>query len=300
MNEGDNMKKRNVVLTLGRSIVLKLVLTFALTAAALAQGPTPPTGAPQIPAQGNGSRLYLPSILKSPSGPAGLKGAALPYQEMVCGDVAALDARWFYDWDYKNPCPASQAEFVPMTWSVRTLPQADQLPKGEWLLGPNEPNYAGQAVASPEEVVVAWPTLEATGRKLVSPAVSACEDPKDANCLNPLWLEQFMASCARCRVDAIALHWYGCDVNALAAYLDKRAHQFNKPLWLTEWSCPDWAGNPVVFMQRALPVVQARVERYAWFATRTKGWPYLDPLITGDNLTSLGSVYREAAPGSVP
>jgi len=291
------VKERNVVATLGRSIALKLVLTFALTAVALAQGPTPPAKPPKIPAQGTGNHIYLPSILKSsPPGPAGLKGAALP--EIVCSDVTALGASWFYDWSYKNPCPDSQAEFVPMAWSVRALPQPNQLPKSEWLLGPNEPNYKGQAVASPEDVVAAWPTLEATGRKLVSPAVSACENPKDTNCLNPLWLEQYMALCAKCRIDAIALHWYGCDVNALAAYLDKRARQFDKPLWLTEWSCPNWAGNPVAFMQKALPVVRGRVDRYAWFATRTGSWPYLDPLITGGSLTLLGSVYRNAAPGS--
>ena len=293
------MKGRNVVSTLGRSIALKLVLTFALTAAALAQSPTPPARPPKIPAQGTGPQLHLPLILEpSPPGPVGLKGAALPYNQLVCGDVAALGATWFYDWDYKNLCPDSQAEFVPMAWSIRALPQANQLPKGAWLLGPNEPNYSGQAVASPQDVVVAWPTLEATGRKLVSPAVSACENPKDTNCLNPLWLEQFMALCAKCRIDAIALHWYGCDVNALAAYLDKRASQFNKPLWLTEWSCPNSAGNPLAFMQKALPVVQARVARYAWFATRTASWPYLDPLLVGSNLTSLGSVYRSADPGS--
>ncbi len=140
--------------------------------------------------------------------------------------------------------------------------------------------------------------MEATGRKLVSPAVSACENPKDANCLNPLWLEQFMTLCARCRIDAIALHWYGCSVNDLATYLDKRARQFNKPLWLTEWSCPNSAGNPAAFMRAALPVVQARVDRYAWFATRTGSWPYLDPLLAGSNLTPLGSIYQNAAPGS--
>jgi hypothetical protein len=293
------MRGHNAISTLGRSIALELVLAFTLTATALAQSPTPSAGPTKIPAPGTGSRVHLPLILKSsPLGPVGLKGAALPYSQVVCGDVAALGARWFYDWDYRNPCPDSQAEFVPMVWSIRALPQPSQLPKGEWLLGPNEPNYSGQAVASPQDVVVAWPTLEATGRKLGSPAVSACENPKDTNCLNPLWLEQFMELCAKCRIDAIALHWYGCDVNALAAYLDKRASQFNKPLWLTEWACPNWAGNPIAFMQAALPVVQARVARYAWFATRTGSWPDLDPLLIGSNLTPLGSVYLNAAPGS--
>ncbi len=294
------MKGHKIASTLGRSIALKLVLTFALTAVALAQSPTPSAGPTKIPAQGTGQHIYLPFILKSLSNPIGLKGVALPYIETACADVAALGVTWFYDWGYKNPCPDSQAEFVPMVWSIRTIPQPSQLPTGEWLLGPNEPNYKGQAVASPEDVVAAWPTLEATGRKLVSPAVSACENPQDTNCLNPHWLEQFMTLCAKCRIDVIALHWYGCSVNALAAYLDKRASQFNKPLWLTEWACPNWAGNPVTFMQKALPVVQARVARYAWFATRTQNLPYFDPLLAGNNLTPLGSVYLNAASGSRP
>ncbi len=289
------MRGRKIASTLGRVITLTLVLTFALTAAALAQSPTPSAGPTTIPAQGTGKHLYLPFILKSSSNSIGLKGVALPY--LICGDIAALGARWFYDWNYKNPCPDSQAEFVPMAWSIRALPQPSQLPKSEWLLGPNEPNYKGQAVASPQDVVIAWPALEATGRKLASPAVSACENPKNTNCLNPLWLEQFMALCTKCRIDAIAVHWYGCNVNALAAYLDKRASQFKKPLWLTEWSCPNSAGNPVAFMQKALPVVQARVARYAWFATRTENWPDLGPLLVGNKLTPLGSVYLNAASG---
>jgi hypothetical protein len=237
--------------------------------------------------------VFLPLVfIAPPPAPTVAKGAAIPYGQQECSDVEALGATWFYDWSYRNPCPASRAEYVPMIWSSHAVPAVSRLSPSAWLMGPNEPNYQGQAVASPEDVAAMWPTLEATGRKLVSPAVSACENPRNPYCLDRLWLEKFMALCTNCRIDAIAVHWYGCDAKQIAAYLDKRASQFHKPLWLTEWACPSYAGDPVKFMAKALPVIKERVDRYAWFAARTTDFPEFDPLVTNAGLTSLGRAYR--------
>jgi len=234
--------------------------------------------------------VLLPVILFGAAFASG-RGAALPYEQVVCGDVEALGATWFYNWDLVNPCPGSRAEFVPMIWSIGQVAELRGLSADGWLLGPNEPNYRRQAEALPEQVAAIWPALEATGRNLASPAVSACESKYDRNCLDRYWLEKFMSACAGCRIEAVAVHWYGCDADALAAYLDRRAEQFGKPIWLTEWACPTWAGDPVQFMREALPMVEAKTERNAWFATRTAGFRFFEPLID-DGLTSLGETYR--------
>lgn len=220
------------------------------------------------------------------------RGAALPYEFVVCQDIAELGASWYYDWDWKQPCDVG-AEFVPMVWNVGQVEHLAELPDSVWLLGPNEPNYAGQGVATPADVAAVWPLLEATGRALASPAVSACENPDAPACLNPTWLEEWAALCQDCRYEAVALHWYGCDVAALAAYLDMRHAQFpEKEIWLTEFACGR-AGDPGAFMAGALEAIRARafVTRYAWFATRTGLWPGLMPLVDDGGLTELGYTY---------
>lgn len=228
------------------------------------------------------------------------RGAALPLEFVYCDDVAALDAAWYYDWDWQQPCE-TDAEFVPILWNVAQAAHMGELPEGEWLLTMNEPNYRGQGVASPQEVAAIWPTLEATRRKLVSPAVSACESASDPNCLNQNWLEEWMALCQDCRYEAIALHWYGCDVDQLTAYLDRRHAQFpGKDIWLTEFACSPWwepygYAAPEEFMAQALEAIRQRpwITRYAWFASRTYLCPWFEPLVSYDGLTGLGQIYSE-------
>jgi len=237
--------------------------------------------------------VFLPVILAGATYSGSfVRGAAMPYGQEQCSDIATLGVSWYYNWHYIDPCPGSRSEYMPMVWGAE-FPTGAQFGGAGWLMGPNEPNYRGQAVATPEEVAAMWPQVEATGRRLVSPAVSACESESDDNCFDRFWLEKFMTACQDCRIDAISLHWFGCDVYELAAYLDRRAAQFDRPLWLTEWACPSWAGDPAAFMRQALPVVEARTERNAWFATRTAGWQWLDPLVGAMGLTELGREYAQ-------
>ena len=66
-------------------------------------------------------------------------------------------------------------EYVPMVWSAGSLPIPSTLAgSSEWLLGFNEPNYIGQAHMDPATAASLWPQLEATGRRLVGPAVADC------------------------------------------------------------------------------------------------------------------------------
>ncbi|MHC4620470.1 MAG: glycosyl hydrolase [Planctomycetota bacterium] len=213
-----------------------------------------------------------------------------------CEDVEALGVDWFYNWGLSSDCPGH----IPMVWGIENVAQVGELSSDGWLLTINEPNYRGQAVASPGQVAAIWPQLEATGRKLVSPAVSACEDRRDPNCLDPFWLEKWVAACEDCRYEAVALHWFGCDIELLTAYLDRRIAQFpDKEIWLTEWACsplwheyyPHLYPTPEDFMRAALPEVRVRVDRYAWYATRPPEW-YFKPLVDESGLTLLGEIYR--------
>ena len=62
-----------------------------------------------------------------------------------------------------------------MIWDASYLPlRANELPASDWLLGFNEPNYSNQANLSPQAAATLWPQLEATGRRLVGPAVADC------------------------------------------------------------------------------------------------------------------------------
>lgn len=161
----------------------------------------------------------------------------------------------------------------------------------EWLLTFNEPNYATQSNITPEQAVAMWPLLEATGRKLISPAVGHCEW-NIPGCVDDGWLEKFMSLCVGCRIDRIALHFYGCSSNKLFDYLDKRWAQYGKLIWLTEFACPSTVGDSIRFMNDTVSELKNHhVERYAWFATRTNSWPEFLPLVTNDELTALGLKY---------
>jgi Glycosyl hydrolase catalytic core len=63
------------------------------------------------------------------------------------------------------------------------------------------------------------------------------------------WLDQFMAGAKQrgCRVDFIALRWYGSDFSAAAvgqlkSYLRQVYAKYRLPIWLTEFALIKWDG----------------------------------------------------------
>ena len=237
-------------------------------------------------------KVYLPMIQM---GEARKAGAATPWQRtMNCQASVALNTSWAYNWGPTNKDNCETVEFVPMVWGkITSVPVLTD--NSQWLLPFNEPNYSGQAVMTPAQAVAMWSFLEATGRKLTTPAVSACENPNNPLCLNNHWLEQFMTACVGCRIDALALHYYSCSVNDLRNYLAYRHAQYpSLPIWLTEFGCPTYAGDPVAFMRDAIPMLDSLsyVKRYAAFAVDTTGFSDFLSLTDGNgNLTTLGQVY---------
>ncbi|BCJ41782.1 sigma-70 family RNA polymerase sigma factor [Actinoplanes ianthinogenes] len=273
----------------------------------------PPSAAPT-------SRSPSPSrTQKSPSAKAAVPATRTSAKKGVGvwkfdGSTAALKnvgAGWYYDWAPQNdeiPGPAG-VEFVPMIWGKQnvtsaTLKQAKA--EGDVLLGFNEPDMGGQANMSVEDALAAWPQLEATGMRLVSPAVAYGGDTAGG------WLDRFMtgAKAKGLRVDAIALHWYGSDFSAAAVdqflgYVDAVHKRYGKPIWITEFGLMNFSGSPkypsdaqkVTFIKGTTAGLEKRsfVERYAWFGLPAVGDSvdfglYKD----GDSPTEAGKAYRAA------
>jgi hypothetical protein len=74
------------------------------------------------------------------------------------------------------------------------------------LLGFNEPDLPAQANLSPQAAADAWKQhiQPYAGRaKLVSPAITNGPPPMGTG-----WMDQFLAACNGCTIDAIAIHIY--------------------------------------------------------------------------------------------
>ena len=102
----------------------------------------------------------------------------------------------------------------------------------------NEPDLASQGNMSPDEALSYWDKLEATGKKLSSPAIT--NGPDGAK-----WLDEFMskAQAQGKQVDSISLHWYGSSsqptdekVAAMKSYIEGIHKKYpDKPINLTEF-----------------------------------------------------------------
>ena len=219
----------------------------------------------------------------------------------AAGTLRSVGARWAYDWSGESALAGKPGvEFVPMAWGAGSVTdqavagwtQARRSGAARWLLGPNEPDLAEQADLSPEAVLELWPRLQATGLKLVSPAVA---NPATRSQTHPdqRWLDAFMAGAERrgLRVDAVALHYYGDWTDpATVRWIERdlrAVHQrWKKPIWITEAGALEawrWEGRAphatptkaraVAHLQRLVAMTRRLgfVDRVAWFMDRCTG-----------------------------
>lgn len=225
-------------------------------------------------------------------------------------DLGALapGVTWFYNWASSPPRTVAAdferlgVEFVPMLWNgnftvedaVKKIPAS-----AKYLLGFNEPNFHSQANMTPAQAAARWPDVEAVAARrnleIVSPAVNFCGG--GCNVTNPVdWMDQFFAACQGCKIDYVAIHWYACDGPALTWYLNQ-FRKYDRPIWLTEFSCADQGVQPVSkqqsYMKAALEILEGDpdVFRYAWFAGRADNVANVDLLGATGALTALGSDY---------
>jgi len=210
--------------------------------------------------------------------------------------------RWWYNWAIKGSGANVGIEFVPMIWNQTSVGSA--LPSGsKYVLGFNEPNFFSQANLSATQAASDWPALQANansaGVGIVGPAMNFCGPAAQCQGTDPYqYLKDFFAACTNCQVDYIAVHWYNCDLPSLRDYLEPGGslegfEQFNKPIWLTEFSCDTSASaaQQEAYMRAAIPYLEgnSHVFRYSWFSA--------DPipnakLVNSDGSpTALGQVY---------
>jgi Glycosyl hydrolase catalytic core len=232
-----------------------------------------------------------------------LKGVAFSTTTGTCADLSRLGLSWYYNWGSTTKCTG--IEYVPQIWGDWTalswVPTPAKAVAGgaKELLSFNEPDGAGQANMTVAQALALWPSFDQPGVKIGSPAVAG-----------EGWLPDFMTGVAaqNLRVDFIAVHWYGWDPGTCndTSQLEgkiKWAEQWQRPIWITEWSCRLQPVDTVnKFYTDALAMFKNHplVERYAWFETRSASDPnstdfnnatLLDP---SGNPTTLGNEYIAA------
>ena len=244
----------------------------------------------------------------------------MAYGSNSVADLRAVSSgvNWWYNWasqpDNPNVAAAYASlgmSYVPMLWNGNF--DANKLAtnpfSGSYLLGFNEPNFTHQGNLTPQQAAALWPQVEQVARahqmKIVSPAVNYCGG--GCNVTDPFaWLDQFLATCVNCQIDAIAMHWYACDKSALQWYLGQFESRYNKPLWLTEFACLDSgtinADVEAAYMRDALQLLESdpHVARYAWFTGRSTSQPAVNLLGADGRLTPLGQIYVSAPQACKP
>lgn len=243
------------------------------------------------------------------------RGVSYGYHSAADMNVVSQGISWWYNWStqpdvqIRNIYSGYNVEFVPMAWNASGISGLEAWISQDHgiknILGFNEPNFIDQANMTPSQAAAAWPQLQALadkyGLKLVSPAVNYC-----GNCVtengttytNPFkWLDDFFKACAGCRVDYIALHWYGGG-NSIVSYIND-ARKYKKPIWVTEfagWDQGMTASDQKNFLAGATNFLERDpdVFRYSWFTGRGNGpsvFPYIDLFGTSGTLTTLGQLY---------
>lgn len=206
---------------------------------------------------------------------------------------------WWYNWSAQGSSK-SGIEFVPMLWGSGSLNAT--IPSGSaFLLTFNEPNFKAQSNLTAAQAASYWSAIQtkAAGIPIVGPGMNYCGPASQCNGTDPYqYLTDFFASCAGCRVDHVAVHWYNCDLPSLRDYLEAGANlpgfeQFGRPIWVTEFSCDPSASvaQQEAYMRAAIPYLESnpKVFRYSWFSADPI--PNAKLMNADGSPTALGQVY---------
>ncbi|QOV89893.1 glycosyl hydrolase [Humisphaera borealis] len=252
--------------------------------------------------------------------------------------AAALDVSWNYSWNlHLADEQPKEREFMPMVFGGKWLgnPKAvnklsEQLTaelgplvrsgRVKRLLGPNEPDHKEQGNMTVEQTLALWPTLEALGVPLCSPACANTEGTEAADPANQgvggNWMPAFMAEVDKreLRVDYIGTHGYpGPNAEAFKTKL-KRIHEKygGRPLLITEFAVADWKtggdiakhrytqAQVLAFMKDVVPWMERQkwIAGYAWFPFEADSPQGTSSALfdAKDKLTALGRFYRSVTP----
>lgn len=178
------------------------------------------------------------------------------------------------------------------------------MPAGSTAFGFNEPDQSGLSAAEAASLYLSQVTpLRESG------AIGSLGTPPITNGGSGLpWLVEFMDACSACKIDFVAVHWYGPDMDLLESQMETiHAAVPDLSVWITEVGCTDWnvATNPsaadiATFLSAASAWFEATswIARWAWFAAM----PITDTSLgvanelllgatAGSSISSLGSQY---------
>jgi hypothetical protein len=167
---------------------------------------------------------------------------------------ASIQGKWGYNWSRTNNAALpGDVVFHPMQWGnfnwdigsqqgplEQFISEWQRAARSMHLLGFNEPDGSEQANLTVDQVIEFWPRLERLDLPLVSPVTVS---PENA------WMTNFMtqALARGCRLDAIAAHNYpgpdGGNPDQLINLLQGSYTDWNRPVWLTEFSTVNWSGT---------------------------------------------------------
>lgn len=178
-------------------------------------------------------------------------------------------SNWAYNWNFDAENEITHGQYMPMQWGniLSTTPAILRLQpilyaRADYhaVMGFNEPDLSDQSNISEENAAAMWPRLERMRLPLVGPV--------PANRLGA-WRTAYenLAAEQGLRSDYMAVHWYaGCNngnpsnpsnpsniINALEAVWT----DYNKPIWLTEFSTRDFSGTQTSW---------SRNDNYNWLA----------------------------------
>lgn len=183
----------------------------------------------------------------------------------------------YYSYQASTP-KTTYGPFTPMLpepANVNPSEIATAQANGNTLLTFNEPDGGTQFV-SPSEAISYWPTFEAMGMRLSSPAVSQYSgNPK-------VWIDEFMGLVQQQgrRVDFMAVHWYSNNVGSFTPsgaatefirQMQELYDTYQRPIWITEFAY--WLGegsnyaDQLEFMNLVLPQLDSLpfIEYYFWW-----------------------------------
>jgi hypothetical protein len=152
---------------------------------------------------------------------------------------------WYYTWSPWRSGEADQAgfNFCPMFWGEKQTNDFKNLVKAGYancVLGFNEPNQSGQAEMTPNRAADLWrqyiDPLANEGYTTVSPACTNAPSGKT-------WMRDFFNACQGCRINAMAIHFYGTDPQEMIKYIQDMHETFGMDIWVTEYACQDFSGK---------------------------------------------------------
>lgn len=228
---------------------------------------------------------------------------------------------WWYNWAaepdiaIRNTYKNYDLDYTPMAWNGNGINNVNnwvnQDSEIKYILGFNEPNFKDQANMTPLEAATKWLEFQeiatSNNLKTVGPAVNYCGNCVEENGTTYYnaftYLDDFFDACKDCKVDYIALHWYGSG-NSIVGYIED-ARKYNKPIWITEVASWD-ASNPVQNVEEQKKYLAGTVNflerdpdvyRYSWFIGRTNSgknvYPFIDLYGADGELTELGELYMQ-------